>query len=456
MLNISHHSIRGKLDRSKYSVFEKLDEKTGSRFTLRLLFIASILAIFALFLPWTQNIRSLGSVTTLNPYDKPQTIQSLIDGRIENWFVLEGDTVRAGDTIIQITESKEAYLDPQLLQRTAEQIKAKRQAAYAYGTKASNLNQQFDATKANREVKLQQNTLKIAQQKVKLQSDSMELVATQIKLLNATNQYNRTDTLFRKGIKSLTELENKRFARQESQAKVTMLENKIAATRAEIANLEANKVAIENEFDQKLAKIRAERMSSLSQQYSAEGDMNKLQSEFNKYEVRAGAYYIKSPINGIITKTITSGIGHFIKAGEDLVSIIPSNYELAVEVYVRPVDMPLLRKGQDVRIQFDGWPAVVFSGWPENSYGTFAGQIFAIDNFISDNDKYRILVAPDKNAEPWPSQIRVGGGANALILLDEVRLYYEIWRQLNGFPPDFYQDQKSEKAKIKAPIRKLK
>ena len=137
-------------------------------------------------------------------------------------------------------------------------------------------------------------------------------------------------------------------------------------------------------------------------------------------------------------------------------SIIPSNYELAVEVYVRPVDMPLLRKGQDVRIQFDGWPAVVFSGWPENSYGTFAGQIFAIDNFISDNDKYRILVAPDKNAEPWPSQIRVGGGANALILLDEVRLYYEIWRQLNGFPPDFYQDQKAEKAKIKAPIRKLK
>jgi hypothetical protein len=29
-------------------------------------------------------------------------------------------------------------------------------------------------------------------------------------------------------------------------------------------------------------------------------------------------------------------------------------------------------------------------------------------------------------------------------LLKEVQIWYEIWRQLNGFPPDFYTDETQE------------
>ncbi len=70
---------------------------------------------------------------------------------------------------------------------------------------------------------------------------------------------------------------------------------------------------------------------------------------------------------------------------------------------------PLVHKGEKVRIQFDGWPAIVFSGWPNTSYGTYGGTVFAIDNFISDNGKYRVLVAPDTSDHKWPTGIRVGG-----------------------------------------------
>ena len=33
-----------------------------------------------------------------------------------------------------------------------------------------------------------------------------------------------------------------------------------------------------------------------------------------------------------------------------------------------------------------------------------------------------------------------GGGANGIALLNNVPLWYEIWRLLNGFPPDLYKN----------------
>lgn len=116
-----------------------------------------------------------------------------------------------------------------------------------------------------------------------------------------------------------------------------------------------------------------------------------------------------------------------------------SAVHLAVEMYVDPMDMPLVKKGQHVNFVFDGWPTIVFSGWPNYTYGTFPGRVFAIDNTPSSNGKYRLLVAPEVGTKQWPPQLRVGTGSHGYLLLNRVRVWYEIWRQLNGFPPDYYK-----------------
>ena len=122
-------------------------------------------------------------------------------------------------------------------------------------------------------------------------------------------------------------------------------------------------------------------------------------------------------------------------------SIIPQNIQLAAEIYIRPVDLPLVRKGEKVRLQFDGWPAIVFSGWPEASFGTFGGKVFAVESNISKNGLYRLLIQPDQNEAAWPEPLRVGSGVQGFSLLNDVPLWYELWRQLNGFPPDFYKGE---------------
>jgi hypothetical protein len=108
------------------------------------------------------------------------------------------------------------------------------------------------------------------------------------------------------------------------------------------------------------------------------------------------------------------------------------------------MDLPLIHAGENVRVQFDGWPAIIFSGWPNTSYGTFGGKIVAVDRNISPDGKYKVMISPDPNEEPWPDAIRIGTGVNAIALLNDVRVWYELWRQLNGFPPDFYVPQNPE------------
>ena len=209
--------------------------------------------------------------------------------------------------------------------------------------------------------------------------------------------------------------------------------------------------SVEAKFRDEVSKAESDKFAALSSMYDAEVDVTKLQTQVANYSIRNGMYYILAPQDGFVTKVLSSGIGETIKQGDPIATIMPSNYDLAIEMYIRPVDLPLVQRGQKVRIQFDGWPAIVFSGWPNTSYGTFGGEIFAVDNFASEDGKFRVLIAPDKKDRRWPEQLRVGGGTNSMILLNDVPIGYELWRVVNGFPPDFYkkEEKKTDKKKKK-------
>ena len=165
--------------------------------------------------------------------------------------------------------------------------------------------------------------------------------------------------------------------------------------------------------------------------------------------MRNDLQYITAPYDGYINKAIRGGVGQTFKEGEGLVGIMPARVDLAVETFVEPIDLPLIYVGAKVRVQFDGWPAIVFSGWPNVSYGTYGAKVVAVENFISDNGKFRVLLAPDKDEEPWPKDIRAGSGAFTMALLEDVPIWYELWRQLNGFPPNYYQPEGAVKTKNK-------
>ena len=411
-------------------------------------FLFTFLAfVFIMFLPWTQNIKTQGNVSTLYQEQRPQKLNSPIPGRIIKWYVKNGDVVKKGDTILQISEIKDDYLDPLLVERTQEQVQAKKGVREYYNAKISTTENQIAAITASKDLKLNQIKIKIAQLQNKLKAEQAELTAVNNELKIAQDQLNRQNKMYEEGLVSLTQLQQRNVSYQNALAKKTSAENKLAQTQQEIAaqNIEQN--AIIQEYTEKLSKTEGDRFQSMGQVAGSTGDIAKLENQVATYKVRKGLYYILATQDGQITQLTKAGIGEIVKDAETIGIIVPKKIDYIAEIYVKPVDLPLIRENQKVMLTFDGFPAIIFSGWPNSSYGTFSGKIIAIENSISENGLFKAIVAEDKTQKRWPPNMKIGTGASGIAILNDVPIWYEIWRNINGFPPDYYQvnTQKNEK-----------
>jgi adhesin transport system membrane fusion protein len=447
MLNISSNKIEQHISKEQFSSLQSTLKKKGTRSVLKVLYIFSVIMLVVLFLPWTQNIRSGGNVIALQPDQRPQTIHSVIAGRIETWFVQEGQFVKKGDTIAYISEVKDEYFDPQLLERTQDQIDFQQEGIVSYDKKIMALQSQLNALKKTSQLKQEQAKNKYKQALLKVSSDSIKYEAAEIKYKTAEDQYKRASSLYDQGLKSLTELENRNLVMQNAMAEVISAENQLLSTQNELINAEVELFSVRTNYDYEIHKVESEINSAMYNKLDASAKVTKSENQYQNYQIRQQYYFVTAPQDCYITKVLQSGIGEIVKEGSPLVSIMPANYDLAIEMYVRPMDLPLIEKGQKVRIQFDGWPAIVFSGWPNSSYGTYGGIVYAMDNFTSENGNYRVLVVPDPTDIPWPDGLRIGSGAESMLLLKDVPVWYEMWRKINGFPPDYYKTT-SESEKI--------
>lgn len=402
-------------------------------------FICAGIFIVFLFLPWTQNIRAKGAVTTLYQDQRPQQVNTIIGGRVMKWYIKEGDYVKAGDTLVQLSEVKVDYLDPDLLQRTQEQLEGKQQSVEFYKSKAGVADQQIGAINAGLQLKLNQLSNKLNQLFLKVQADSAEAIAANNDYNIGTKQYSRQKAMYDSGLVSLTQLEIRNQQFQNALAKKISTENKLANSKQDLTITRIEMNALQQENIEKVAKAQGDQFQSLTQIASGQADIAKLENQYTSYTIRNGMYYVLASQSGQIVKAQKAGIGEFVKDGEMIAEIVPDKIQYAVEMFVRPLDLPLIAAGQKVRFLFDGFPAIVFSGWPKASSGTFSGEIVSVESNVSINGKFRVLIKEDPDDKPWPRQLKIGAGAQGIALLKDVPVWYELWRNINGFPPDYYK-----------------
>lgn len=448
MLNISKNSVQNTIWNKSYVTVQHIGNSLARKVFLKLILAVLLLVIGMLFLPWTQNIQSKGVITALRPDERPQTIQNTIPGKIERWYVQEGDLVKKGDTILYLTEIKTEYFDPQLIERTQEQVQAKANGINAYENKLLALDNQIHSLNDLQRLKIQTVDNKVKQAKLQVTTDSAGWKAAEIELETARQRLKRQDDMYEQGLISLTELETRRLKLQETKAKAIEQENKYGLSVNKYINTLIEQDQVISEFAEKISDVKSKRSSAGSELYDGLGEMSKMKNQLANYELRQEFYYVMAPRDGYITQAIQAGIGENIKENTPIITIVPKKWKKAVEVYVDPMDLPLIKRGNQMMFLFDGWPSIVFSGWPQLSYGTFLGKVQAIDYNISKNGKYRILVE-ESDSKPWPDEVRIGSGARGVALLNSVPVWYELWRQLNGFPPDYYTSmQKKTDEKI--------
>jgi multidrug resistance efflux pump len=416
MLKISSKSVEKMMPQDRLYSLRSLDTPMAGKILVRWLIGLGLIFLITLFLPWQQNIRGKGKVTALSPGNRPQTIETVIAGRIQNWKVREGQFVAKGDTIAIISEVKEKYFDPQMLARLREVIRSKENSLQSKDMKAQALKRQINALQDGMRNKMEQTKAKLEAEKVRFE--------------NAKNQYERNKKLFEAGNIPLTKFQD--------------IEYKYQGAEADFVNAEIEIDRAQAEYLDKINKAESDLNNTLAEQFETQADIAKLRNELTNMEIRSQQYFILAPQSGMVVKATQAGIGETIKEGDPVCTIMPQSEDVAVEMYVKAMDVPLISKGRKVRIEFDGFPALQFSGWPSVSVGSFGGTVEVIDFVNSKPGEFRILVIPDKDDEKWPKQIRNGSGTQGWVMLDDVPVWYEIWRQLNGFPPSLYEEPLDE------------
>ncbi len=312
MLNISENKIMHRFPKDKFNSFGLTNLPAANRMFSVWMLSMFFVVLVILFLPWRQNIQTEGNLTTLQPGQRPQTIHSTIAGRVEQWYVREGDFVAKGDTIVYLSEVKTDYFDPQLVDRADRQVRAKEGSIDSYTQKVKALEGQISALKAELVFKRQQLENKLTQSKLKLETTRAELEQARIDYEIGVYQFNRADTLYKQGIKSLTAVENKRMKMQESMAKLTKVSNSVMEAENEVAIAQVDLSNVENLYATKIAKAESDKFSTLSNMFDAEGSVNKLRIQYESYRKRSDFYYILAPQDCYINLAIVPGLGETV------------------------------------------------------------------------------------------------------------------------------------------------
>ena len=406
------------------------------------LLVFSLVAMFAL--PWQQTSRGQGTVVALNPQQRPQVVGSQQDGVVKKvWPNLrEGSKVKKDDPILEI----EPFAPDEVNQINAQiaQLNAKLLASQTSLTlyneiiKQTELGGMAQLSSAEKEVEA-------ARQKLDQQKKEVEVLTAE--LTQKTYEWEQSKNLFPKGLVSELEYNEKRNGWEQAKSKLKKGEAAVQEFQSTLSSKEKDLESKGNMVDVKNRESKSKAQEELGKIATIEKEKSELEVKLNGL----GRLTIKSPVEGLLHEIDGIEGSKTVKKGDALFTVVPEATDLAVLVSVAGRDMPLVHVGDKVRLQFQGWPAVQFVGWPSVAVGTFGGKIASLSPTDDSKGNFSVLVVPDPEEPAWPDNryLRQGVRASGWVLLNRVSLGYEIWRQLNGFPP-VISEQEPDKAKEKS------
>ena len=394
----------------------------------KLLFVLFVATITSLaFVPWQQSVRGSGRVIAYAPLERQQALEAPIDGRVTHWYVQEGDEVKKGDPVADLSDN-----DPAILQRLERERDAMRAQVEAAELSIALTDARVSSLRSARDSAIANADLRVAMASDRLTAAERAIDAAKAAKKTAALNLTRNERLFKRGLVSKRDLE---LAELDAETSANELERAIAARSAAKSEVKALRAERQKVTSTNQATIESTQTSL----EKLRGEKAKAEAELLKVEVRLARQQqmqVVAPRDGTIFRLTANQGSEMVKAGDPLVLLVPQTGTRAVELYLDGNDAPLVSEGRTVRIQFEGWPAVQFVGWPSVAVGTFPGRVAFVDSHADDEGRFRVVVLP-LNQDDWPhgGYLRQGVRANGWVLLDQVSLGFELWRQFNGFPP---------------------
>ncbi|MBX9568253.1 MAG: HlyD family secretion protein [Candidatus Obscuribacterales bacterium] len=414
-----------------------------SIFGTTLLISFVICVAFFMFAPWRQSVAGVGEIIVFSPMHRPQTIEAQISGRLVKWYVKDGQDVTEGQLIAEISDIDPRFLSETQLKMLEDQKAALDNKRALAKERVESLSKQLDDQSLSRGAAVPAAQERIEQAKLRLFAAQQSVDVAEQGVKTTQWQLDRITNLYEKGLRSQREqqlalLDNTRAKTELQRAKAAY---DVVSKDASIAGLDLRKVSADTSAS--INAIRASMADANQVIASTTADMAKIDIDIQNLTERRGQRQVHAPAAGRVVRLNRVGAGEMVNAGVVLATIAPRTDDRAAAILIRDYDAPLVSIGDPVRMSISGWPSLQFVGWPSVAVGTFAGRIAVIDAVDDGTHHYRIIVVPDKEAieakkeEPWPSgkYLRPGAQASGWVLLSYVPLWYELWRQFNGFQP---------------------
>lgn len=408
--------------------------------------------------PWTQTVHGTGRAIAFNPVQRPQFLVSPIEGRVKKWHVVEGDRVKAGQLVAELVDN-----DPRMLERLREQESlALLRTTLADGRVADQRNR-LRFVGDERGILLDESQARIDQAQAQLLQFLQEIERAKADLLREEQSYARLDRLNKSKVGEVASKDQveEAFRRFDlAKAQLPLVEARVQFGRKALDAASLQKQALDKRTQASVVTEGAALKSAESEQASVRQQYNQAKIQVERQQ----AQFIQAPVDGTVFRLLANAEagGQLVRPGERLLVMVPdirptqppqaapaaatgdsaaaltqTDYPgIVAELFIDGNDLPLVRKGDRVLVQFEGWAAVQFAAYPEAAAGTFEACVYLVDPTADDRGRFRILVEPAENAN-WPDEeyLRQGVRAQGWVIVKEVSLGYELWRLLNGFPP---------------------
>lgn len=390
--------------------------------------------------PWQQNITGTGKVTAFMPLERQQTLKAPVSGRIVQWLGKEGARVKAGDILLEIAD-----IDPELLERLRQQRAAAAAKLTAKEDELKSYRLQLDNLVTTRDLQIATARYRLDVARQRAISAREAIASATATLATASMQRERLQRLLADGLVSKRDVE---VAERDH----IIAQRTLNSGQATLSGAVAEQQAADTEMGRIRADAEIRIASTTAAQQKTQGELQDTRASLLKTEVdlsRQQSQTITAPRDGYILRVLVNPQSDVVKQGDGLLVLVPHSEQKAVELWVNGNDAALITPGRHARLQFEGWPALQFAGWPEVAVGTFGGNVAFVDASDDGKGQFRVLITPSPSDPPWPPErfLRQGVRVHGWVLLNRVTMAYELWRQLNAFPPQMTTDTSTSKAK---------
>ncbi|WP_439627294.1 HlyD family secretion protein [Gemmata sp.] len=394
--------------------------------------------------PWVQTVHGTGRAIAFKPSERPQYVASPIEGRVKKWHVVEGDRVRAGQLLVELVDN-----DPMILERLREQETLALQRLTLAEGRVADHESRLAFIKGEQEVLVAEAGFRIEQAEAQVLVARQELLRARFDLKREEQAFDRLSRLSTSKVGEVVsrdQVEEAERKRDLAGAQVPLVEARIKLAEKTLDGSKAQRAATEQRTSATIQTEEAAVKSARSEQASVRQQYNTIRTQVE----RQANQRVYATVDGTIFRVLANAEagGQLVRPGERLAVLVPDikgegegltpdpHPGIVAELYIDGNDLPLVRVGDRVLLQFEGWAAVQFAAYPEAAVGTFEGRVYLVDPTADGQGSFRILVEPTPGAA-WPDEafLRQGVRSQGWVLLGQVRLGYEVWRLLNGFPP---------------------